>query len=299
MAGYVTIIDEFNDKGLTAVQKIALAVINGFSQNEQGVFNGSIAYLSRWIGASKSTTLRTLKYLEDNGYIVKSEGDFDGLNKITYKVTDLLSLQAENDGIKMTPNGVKMQPEGIKMTPSQNDTGIKMTPPRCQNDTTPVSKCNRPGVKMTPNNTSNNISNNTRYNTRSIAARARACAREEKKLEDLQQAFASTLQPFRDKYTDSMLQAFYDYWAAPLQNPKPSQVKAGILLKYQTQETWSLAGRLRTWAKRDTDYAQKTQPPEGPRVNARGETRMVESYRKANEAFNKLLHPEDEETEEQ
>ena len=116
------------------------------------------------------------------------------------------------------------------------------------------------------------------------------------KVEALQQAFSDSLTPFRDKYPVEMLEAFCDYWAAPLQNPKPSQVKAGILLKYQTQETWSLAGRLRTWAKRDSTYlsyqGQYSRAPDGPRVNSRGETRMVESYRKANEAFNALLNPD-------
>ena len=114
------------------------------------------------------------------------------------------------------------------------------------------------------------------------------------KVEALQQAFYDSLNPFRDKYPAEMLEAFSDYWAAPLQNPKPSQVKAGILLKYQTQETWSLAGRLRTWAKRDSTYlayqGQCSRAPDGPRVNSRGETRMVESYRKANEAFKALLN---------
>ena len=114
------------------------------------------------------------------------------------------------------------------------------------------------------------------------------------KVEALQQAFSDSLAPFRDKYPAEMLEAFSDYWAAPLQNPKPSQVKAGILLKYQTQETWSLAGRLRTWAKRDSTYlayqGQCSRAPDGPRVNSRGETRMVESYRKANEAFKALLN---------
>ena len=114
------------------------------------------------------------------------------------------------------------------------------------------------------------------------------------KVETLQQAFSEALAPFRDKYPTEMLEAFSDYWAAPLQNPKPSQVKAGILLKYQTQETWSLAGRLRTWAKRDSTYlgyqGQCSRAPDGPRVNSRGETRMVESYRKANEAFKALLN---------
>lgn len=116
------------------------------------------------------------------------------------------------------------------------------------------------------------------------------------KVEALQQAFSDYLTPFRDKYPVEMLEAFCDYWAAPLQNPKPSQVKAGILLKYQTQETWSLAGRLRTWAKRDSTYmayqGQYSRAPDGPRVNSRGETRMVESYRKANEAFQALLNPD-------
>ena len=292
MSSYVTIIDEFNGKGLSAMQKIALALIHGFSQKGQGVFTGDIDYISWWLGSSNRSTIRVLKRLEEMGLIEKLPSPEDKRRSI-YRVTEAVgnvSPDFEKIGDKSDTNLGEICDKPSPISENEDKIGDKTSPKY-------VTKSTKIG---------DNLSSIPYYNTIDISINNNTISKEEidkeekpmspisSKVEALQQAFSESLTPFRDKYPAEMLEAFCDYWAAPLQNPKPSQVKAGILLKYQTQETWSLAGRLRTWAKRDSTYlgyqGQYSRAPDGPRVNSRGETRMVESYRKANEAFKALLN---------
>ena len=284
MSSYVTIVDEFNGKGLSATQKIALALIHGFSQKGHGSFTGDIKYISWWIGINKRNTRILLNKLEDMGLIEKTPCPVDK-RRYEYRVTDAIFDVASD-----TENG-EIE---VETTPIEKQIEVETTSKKRSNQT-------KTEVVLAPiplYNTIDNTINNTIPSSTIIAQKNEVSQTTpiSSKVEALQQAFSDSLTPFRDKYPVEMLEAFCDYWSAPLQNPKPSQVKAGILLKYQTQETWSLAGRLRTWAKRDSTYlgyqGQYSRAPDGPRVNSRGETRMVESYRKANEAFKALLNPD-------
>lgn len=295
MSSYVTIIDEFNGKGLSATQKIALALIHGFSQNRQGAFTGDIEYISWWLGINKRNTRILLNKLEDMGLIERTPYQVDK-RRYEYRLTNVIfdvASDTENGEIEVETTPISVKKE-VETTPIEKQIEVETTSKKRSNQT-------KIEVVLAPTpiyNTIDNTINNTIHNSTTIAQKNEVSQTTPiySKVEALQQAFTDSLTPFRDKYPVEMLEAFSDYWAAPLQNPKPSQVKAGILLKYQTQETWSLAGRLRTWAKRDSTYlayqGQCSRAPDGPRVNSRGETRMVESYRKANEAFRALLNPD-------
>ena len=295
MSSYVTIIDEFNGKGLSATQKIALALIHGFSQNRQGAFTGDIEYISWWLGINKRNTRILLNKLEDMGLIERTPYPVDK-RRYEYRLTDAIfdvASDTENGEIEVETTPISAKKE-VETTAIEKQIEVETTSKKRSNQT-------KIEVVLAPTpyyNTIDNTINNTIHSNTIIAQKNEVSETSPipTKVEALQQAFADSLAPFRDKYPIEMLEAFCDYWAAPLQNPKPSQVKAGILLKYQTQETWSLAGRLRTWAKRDSTYlgyqGQYSRAPDGPRVNSRGETRMVESYRKANEAFKALLNPD-------
>lgn len=295
MSSYVTIIDEFNGKGLSATQKIALALIHGFSQNRQGAFTGDIEYISWWLGINKRNTRILLNKLEDMGLIERTPYPVDK-RRYEYRLTDAIfdvASDTENGEIEVETAPISTKKE-VETTPIEKQIEVETTSKKRSNQT-------KIEVVLAPTpyyNTIDNTINNTIHRSTIIAQKNEVSQTTPipSKVEALQQAFSDSLTPFRDKYPVEMLEAFCDYWAAPLQNPKPSQVKAGILLKYQTQETWSLAGRLRTWAKRDSTYmayqGQYSRAPDGPRVNSRGETRMVESYRKANEAFQALINPD-------
>lgn len=295
MSSYVTIIDEFNGKGLSATQKIALALIHGFSQNRQGAFTGDIEYISWWLGINKRNTRILLNKLEDMGLIERTPYPVDK-RRYEYRLTDAIfdvASDTENGEIEVETTPISIKKE-VETTAIEKQIEVETTSKKRSNQT-------KIEVVLAPTpiyNTIDNTINNTIHSSTILAQKNEVSETTpiSSKVEALQQAFSESLTPFRDRYPAEMLEAFCDYWAAPLQNPKPSQVKAGILLKYQTQETWSLAGRLRTWAKRDSTYqayqGQYSRAPDGPRVNSRGETRMVESYRKANEAFKALLNPD-------
>lgn len=302
MSSYVTIIDEFNGKGLSATQKIALALIHGFSQNRQGAFTGDIEYISWWLGINKRNTRILLNKLEDMGLIERTPYPVDK-RRYEYRLTDAIfdvASDTENGEIEVETTPISIKKE-VETTAIEKQIEVETTSKKRSNQT-------KIEVVLAPTpyyNTIDNTINNTIHSNTIIAQKNEVSETTpiSLKVEALQQAFSESLTPFRDKYPAEMLEAFCDYWAAPLQNPKPSQVKAGILLKYQTQETWSLAGRLRTWAKRDSTYlayqGQYSRAPDGPRVNSRGETRMVESYRKANEAFKALLNPDNNQPDQQ
>lgn len=300
MSSYVTIVDNFNGKGLSATQKIALALIHGFSQKGQGAFTGDIEYISWWLGINKRNTRILLNKLEDMGLIERTPYPVDK-RRYEYRLTDAIfdvASDTENGDIEVETTPISAKKE-VETTPIEKQIEVETTSKK-------RSKQAKIEVVLAPTpyyNTIDNTINNTIHSSTIIAQKNGVSQTTpiSSKVEALQQAFSDSLTPFRGKYPVEMLEAFCDYWAAPLQNPKPSQVKAGILLKYQTQETWSLAGRLRTWAKRDSAYlgyqGQYSRAPDGPRVNSRGETRIVESYRKANEAFQALLNPDNNKSE--
>ena len=302
MSSYVTIIDEFNGKGLSATQKIALALIHGFSQNRQGAFTGDIEYISWWLGINKRNTRILLNKLEDMGLIERTPYPVDK-RRYEYRLTDAIfdvASDTENGDIEVETTAISDKKE-VETTAIEKQIEVETTSKK-------RSKQTKLEVVLAPTpiyNTIDNTINNTIHSNTIIAQKNEVSVTTpiSSKVEALQQAFSESLTPIRDKYPAEMLESFSDYWSAPLQNPKPSQIKAGILLKYQTQETWSLAGRLRTWAKRDSTYlgyqGQYSRAPDGPKVNSRGETRMVESYRKANEAFNALLNPDNIQSEHQ
>lgn len=52
---------------------IIFAIIYGFSQGEQGVFNGSLQYLADWTNSTKQGVIKNIKNLIEKGLIIKNE----------------------------------------------------------------------------------------------------------------------------------------------------------------------------------------------------------------------------------
>lgn len=110
-------LNQLNLKGTTLQ---VFAIIHGFSHSEENEFKGSLQYLCEFTGSSRSTVIRSLLELEEKGIIVKREVYENGVKFNRYK-------------------------SSVDMAAYFDMGGVKMTPPPCQNDTTP-------GVKMTPHN---------------------------------------------------------------------------------------------------------------------------------------------------
>jgi hypothetical protein len=77
----------------------------------------------------------------------------------------------------------------------------------------------------------------------------------EKNIENRKLKFADTLKPFLGKYGSEMLNEFYVYWTEPN--------KSNTKFRQELEKTWSLEGRLSTWAKNDSNFnKQKPSKPE-------------------------------------
>ena len=87
MGWYFTILQEMREMGLKGNELIVYAVINGFSQNGNGSFHGSLAALQEMCGiSSRHTIIDILKSLMDKGLINKTEVTLNGVKNISYSV---------------------------------------------------------------------------------------------------------------------------------------------------------------------------------------------------------------------
>ena len=87
MGWYFTILQEMREMGLKGNELIVFAVINGFSQNGNGSFHGSLAALQEMCGiSSRQTITDILKSLVDKNLITKTEVTLHGVKVISYSV---------------------------------------------------------------------------------------------------------------------------------------------------------------------------------------------------------------------
>ena len=87
MGWYFTVLQEMREMGLKGNELIVFAVINGFSQNGNGSFHGSLAALQEMCGiSSRQTITDILKSLVDKKLIIKTEVTLNGVKNISYSV---------------------------------------------------------------------------------------------------------------------------------------------------------------------------------------------------------------------
>lgn len=113
---------------LKGLEKEIFGIINGFSQDNESVFRGSLSYLTYVTGYNKTSVIRALKSLVLKGYVEKNEDFNYGVKYVTYKSNyqKLMKEHKANGGGKMQPVVAKYNPE--------------------------VAECNASGSKMQPNN---------------------------------------------------------------------------------------------------------------------------------------------------
>ena len=121
---------------LKGLEKEIFGIINGFCQDNESVFRGSLSYLTYVTGYNKTSVIRALKSLVLKGYVEKDEDFNYGVKYVTYK-SNYQKLMKEHNAT----GGGKMQPVVAKCNPV-------------------VAKCNASGGKMQPNNIDDNIDDN-------------------------------------------------------------------------------------------------------------------------------------------
>ena len=75
--------------GLKGNELLIYAIIYGFSQTEDQVFNGSLQYLADWTNSTKQGVTKNLKSLVDKGYIVKEDKYINSVKFCEYYTTKL------------------------------------------------------------------------------------------------------------------------------------------------------------------------------------------------------------------
>lgn len=86
MSWYYVITDEMRELDLKGNELLVYAIINGFSQNNQGCFYGSIATLQEMLGATKPTIISTLHSLCEKGLIERTESTINGVKRVFYNI---------------------------------------------------------------------------------------------------------------------------------------------------------------------------------------------------------------------
>ena len=87
-----------NEMKLKGNELLVYAIINGFSQEENQVFNGSLQYLADWTNSTKQGVMKNLKSLIEKGYIGKNEKFINGVKFCEYYVTKFRGVLNKVDG---------------------------------------------------------------------------------------------------------------------------------------------------------------------------------------------------------
>lgn len=107
---YIVIPSEYNGHGLKPNEKMLLALIGGFCQEQQGIFYGSIQYICDFLECTKKTAIESLKKLCERGLLEKGELMVDGVRRCTYKLA--------GGGVIFTPGGVISTPSSLPSSSS-------------------------------------------------------------------------------------------------------------------------------------------------------------------------------------
>ena len=75
------------DLGLKGNELLVYAIIYGFSQSENQMYNGSLQYLADWTNSTKQGVIKSLKSLTEKGYISKKEDYINGVKFCSYYAT--------------------------------------------------------------------------------------------------------------------------------------------------------------------------------------------------------------------
>lgn len=127
------------DLKLKGLEKDVYAIIYGFSQAENQVFNGSLQYLADWTTSTKQGVIKALKSLQDKGLIVKEDKQFNGVKFCEYYTTEFNTLvnkveegiqQSLTEGIKQSlPNNISLNNQINNIKDMYNEICISF--PKC------------------------------------------------------------------------------------------------------------------------------------------------------------------------
>lgn len=86
MGWHIVVTEEMRALGLSGNDLMVFALINGFSQDGQGCFYGSLPYICETCGISRRTAIYILNDLVERGYLLKNETIQNGVKRVLYQV---------------------------------------------------------------------------------------------------------------------------------------------------------------------------------------------------------------------
>lgn len=87
MGWYLTITEEMRGAGLTGNALLIFALINGYSQQAQGCYYGSLSHTAEVVGCTAETARTTLKSLTEAGLLERFEFMDNGIHRVAYRTT--------------------------------------------------------------------------------------------------------------------------------------------------------------------------------------------------------------------
>ncbi len=144
-----------SELGLKGTDLLIYALIYGFSQDGASSFSGSLAYLMHWTNSSKNTVLKSLRSVQEQGMLIKSEDYIGGVRVCRY--TAVRNVDNVDNSRFIVDNSKNQQPAtGSKTAP------VVQKLHRGGSETAPgvVQKLHRGGSETEPNNIDNNLVNN-------------------------------------------------------------------------------------------------------------------------------------------
>lgn len=105
-----------NELKLKGNELLIYAIIYGFSQSENQVYNGSLGYLAEWTNSTKQGVIKNLKSLLEKELIVKKDNYLNGVKFVEYSVSKFNGIkQSLMGGIKQSsPNNIDINNIEIK-----------------------------------------------------------------------------------------------------------------------------------------------------------------------------------------
>lgn len=87
MGWYLTITEEMRAAGLTGNALLIFALVNGYSQQAQGCYYGSLSHTAEVVGCTPETARYTLKSLTEAGLLERFEFMDNGIHRVAYRTT--------------------------------------------------------------------------------------------------------------------------------------------------------------------------------------------------------------------
>lgn len=148
MEGYIVITPAMiEDLGLKGTELLCFAVIHGFSKDRQGVFTGSISYVSMMLGMAPRTIVYALKSLVEKGLVEKTELGIAGVQRVEYQISKEAMQKLQGSYAKIAQDLCKNCTPPSPLSPlSPSPTPLSSIPPISPNHRENTPSANAEGV---------------------------------------------------------------------------------------------------------------------------------------------------------